>query len=37
MTTLSFLHALRDRLLPTEAAQAVAHLPRDLKDVWEDA
>jgi uncharacterized protein (DUF2267 family) len=28
------LHALRDRLLPTEAAQAVAQLPRALKEVW---
>ena len=28
------LHALRDRLLPTEAAQAVAQLPRTLKEVW---
>ena len=28
------LHALRDRLLPTEAAQAVAQLPRGLKEVW---
>jgi uncharacterized protein (DUF2267 family) len=27
-------HALRDRLLPTEAAQAVAQLPRALKEVW---
>jgi uncharacterized protein (DUF2267 family) len=28
------LHALRDRLLPTEAAQAAAQLPRPLKEVW---
>jgi len=28
------LHALRDRLLPMEAAQAVAQLPRALKEVW---
>jgi uncharacterized protein (DUF2267 family) len=28
------LHALRDRLLPTEAAQAIAQLPRALKEVW---
>jgi uncharacterized protein (DUF2267 family) len=28
------LHALRGRLLPTEAAQAVAQLPRALKEVW---
>ena len=28
------LHALRDRLLPTEAAQAVAQLLRALKEVW---
>lgn len=28
------LHALRDRLLPTEAAQAVAQLPRALKEAW---
>jgi uncharacterized protein (DUF2267 family) len=30
------LHALRDRLMPTEAAQAAAQLPRGLKDVWND-
>ena len=28
------LHALRDRLMPTEAAQAAAQLPRALKEVW---
>lgn len=28
------LHALRDRLLPTEARQAAAQLPRGLKEVW---
>jgi uncharacterized protein (DUF2267 family) len=28
------LHALRDRLLPTEAAQVFAQLPRALKEVW---
>jgi uncharacterized protein (DUF2267 family) len=28
------LHALRDRLLPSEARQAAAQLPRGLKDVW---
>lgn len=28
------LHALRDRLLPTEAAQAVAQLSRALKEAW---
>jgi len=60
--TAAVLHALRDRLMPTEAAQAAARfltigvfaalkeqlspgeagdvcdqLPRDLKEVWEDA
>ena len=29
--TAAVLHALRDRLMPTEAAQAVAQLPRELK------
>ena len=28
------LHALRDRLLPTEARQAAAQLPRALKELW---
>jgi uncharacterized protein (DUF2267 family) len=32
--TAAVLHALRDRLMPTEAAQAAAQLPRGLKDVW---
>jgi len=32
--TAAVLHTLRDRLMPTEAAQAVAQLPRGLKDVW---
>ena len=32
--TAAVLHALRDRLMPTEAAQAVAQLPRGLKEVW---
>ena len=32
--TAAVLHALRDRLMPTEAAQAVAQLPRELKAVW---
>ncbi len=32
--TAAVLHALRDRLMPTGAAQAVAQLPRGLKDVW---
>ena len=29
-------HALRDRLTPREAEQAVAQLPRDLKLVWKE-
>ena len=28
------LQALRDRLMPTEAAQAAAQLPRGLKETW---
>jgi uncharacterized protein (DUF2267 family) len=32
--TAAVLHALRDRLMPTEAAQAAAQLPRGLKEVW---
>ncbi|HSB40333.1 MAG TPA: DUF2267 domain-containing protein [Methylomirabilota bacterium] len=32
--TAAVLHALRDRLMPTEAAQAAAQLPRALKEVW---
>lgn len=32
--TAAVLHALRDRLLPTEAAQAAAQLPRELRAVW---
>jgi uncharacterized protein (DUF2267 family) len=32
--TAAVLHALRDRLMPTEARQAVAQLPRGLKEVW---
>jgi uncharacterized protein (DUF2267 family) len=28
------MHALRDRLTPTEAAQAAAQLPRPLQAVW---
>jgi hypothetical protein len=32
--TAAVLHALRDRLMPTEAAQAAAQLPRALKDMW---
>ncbi len=32
--TAAVLHARRDRLMPTEAAQAVAQLPRELKAVW---
>ena len=31
------LQALRDRLMPTEAAQAVAQFPRALKEVWRAA
>ena len=30
------MRALRDRLTPEEAEQAVAQLPRDLKLVWEE-
>ncbi len=33
--TAAVFHALRDRLTPEEADQAVAQLPRDLKLVWE--
>jgi len=33
--TAAVFHALRDRLTPEEAEQAVAQLPRDLKLVWE--
>lgn len=32
--TAAVLQALRDRLMPTEAAQAAAQLPRALKEVW---
>jgi uncharacterized protein (DUF2267 family) len=32
--TAAVLHALRDRLMPTEAVQAAAQLPRALKEVW---
>ncbi len=32
--TAAVLHALRDRLMPTEAAQAAAQLPRGLQEVW---
>jgi uncharacterized protein (DUF2267 family) len=32
--TAAVLHALRDRLMPTEARQAAAQLPRGLKDLW---
>ena len=32
--TAAVMHALRDRLTPTEAAQAVAQLPRPLQAVW---
>lgn len=32
--TAAVLHALRDRLMPTEARQAAAQLPRGLKEVW---
>jgi uncharacterized protein (DUF2267 family) len=32
--TAAVLHALRDRLMPTEADQAAAQLPRALKEVW---
>jgi uncharacterized protein (DUF2267 family) len=34
--TAAVFHALRDRLTPEEAEQAVAQLPRDLKRVWEE-
>jgi len=34
--TAAVLHALRDRLTPEEAEQAVAQLPRELKLVWEE-
>ncbi len=34
--TAAVFHALRDRLTPEEADQAVAQLPRDLKLVWEE-
>ena len=32
--TAAVLRALRDRLTPEEAAQAVAQLPRELKTLW---
>lgn len=32
--TAAVLHALRDRLLPDEAAQAAAQLPQELRAVW---
>jgi uncharacterized protein (DUF2267 family) len=32
--TAAVLHALRDRLTPEEARQAVAQLPRELKEIW---
>ena len=32
--TAAVLHALRDRLTPDEARQAVAQLPRELKRIW---
>ncbi len=32
--TAAVFHALRDRLTPDEADQAVAQLPTELKDVW---
>lgn len=32
--TAAVLHALRDRLMPAEAAQAAAQLPRELQEVW---
>jgi uncharacterized protein (DUF2267 family) len=32
--TAAVLHALRDRLMPSEARQAAAQLPRGLKEVW---
>jgi uncharacterized protein (DUF2267 family) len=34
--TAAVFHALRDRLTPNEAEQAVAQLPRDLKLVWKE-
>jgi uncharacterized protein (DUF2267 family) len=34
--TASVFHALRDRLMPREADQLKAQLPRDLKEVWEE-
>ena len=34
--TAAVFHALRDRLTPEDAEQAVAQLPRDLKRVWEE-
>ena len=33
--TAAVFHALRDRVLPQEADQVVAQLPRPLKAVWE--
>ena len=32
--TAAVLHALRDRLMPADAAQAAAQLPRELQEVW---
>ena len=34
--TAAVFHALRDRLTPEEADQAVAQLPLELKEVWEE-
>lgn len=34
--TAAVLHALRDRLTPEEADQAVAQLPVELKEVWHE-
>jgi uncharacterized protein (DUF2267 family) len=34
--TAAVFHALRDRITPEEAEQAVAQLPRDLKRLWEE-
>jgi uncharacterized protein (DUF2267 family) len=34
--TAAVLHALRDRLMPEEAQQAAAQLPRELKAVWNE-
>jgi uncharacterized protein (DUF2267 family) len=34
--TVAVFHALRDRITPEEAGQAVAQLPRDLKRLWEE-